>query len=94
MPNNLRLAIWLFSWRIGNIAEKLLWLRFYDRADSYIENFDSMIDQISLESINETIRNCFFPENVIIAAVGPKAQIYRQLKEFGSVNSFHYRDRL
>jgi zinc protease len=79
---------------IGNIAEKLLWLRFYDRADSYIENFDSMIDQISLESINETIRNCFFPENVIIAAVGPKAQIYRQLKEFGSVNSFHYRDRL
>lgn len=78
---------------IGNIAEKLLWLRFYDRADSYIENFDSMINQINLESINETIRNCFFPENVIITVVGPKSQIYKQLKEFGPVTAFHYRDR-
>ncbi len=79
---------------IANIAEKLLWLRFYDRADSYIENFDSMINQIDLESINETIRNCFFPQNVIITAVGPKSQIYKQLKEFGPVTAFNYRDRL
>jgi zinc protease len=78
---------------IGNIAEKLLWLRFYDRADSYIENFDSMINQISLDSINETIRSCFSPENAIIAIVGRKAEIYKQLKEFGPVSSFHYRDR-
>jgi zinc protease len=79
---------------IGNIAEKLLWLRFYDRADSYIENFDSMINRITLEGINETIRTCFFPENVIIAVAGCKAQIYKQLKEFGPVSVFHYRDRL
>ncbi len=78
---------------IGNIAEKLLWLRFYDRSDSYVENFDSIINQISLEDINETIRNCFFPENVIIVVVGRKAQVYKQLKEFGPVSVFHYRDR-
>lgn len=78
---------------IGNIAEKLLWLRFYDRADSYIERFDSMIDQVSLKSINETIRSCFFPENVIIVAVGRKVEIFKQLKEFGSAAIYNYRDK-
>ena len=78
---------------IGNIAEKLLWLRFYDRANSYIEKFDEMINSISLEAVNETIRTCFFPENLIVVVVGRKAQISKQLKELGPLTSYHYRDR-
>ena len=48
---------------ICSIAEKLLWLRFYDRPNSYIEEFDAMINRISVEDVNNSIRECFSPEN-------------------------------
>lgn len=77
---------------IGNIAEKLLWLRFYDRPDSYIENFDLMINRVTVKSINETISTCFSPDNLLIVIVGRKSEIFGQIKDFGPISTYHFRD--
>lgn len=79
---------------IVNIAEKLLWLRFYERSNSYIENFDTMINQITLEGINTTIRSIFSPENLITVVVGRKAEILPQLKDLGTISNYHFRDKI
>lgn len=78
---------------IGNVAEKLLWLRFYDRPNSYIENFEQMINMITLDSINKVIKNHFSPDSMIIVAVGRKKEINDQMMQFGDVKQFHFRDR-
>ena len=79
---------------ITNLVEKILWLRFYRRTPDYIENFGEMIADISLGSINDAIRNCFNPENLIIVGVGKKSEVLRQLARFGTPRRFHYKDRL
>ena len=79
---------------INNIAEKLLWLRFYERSNSYIEKFDEMINRISIKSVNENIKTYFSPENLIIVIVGKKQEIMPQLRSFYPVKSFHFRDKI
>lgn len=77
---------------ITNIAEKLLWLRFYGRSNSYIENFDSMIEQVTVKGINEAIRSFFSPESAQIVVVGRKSEVIEQIKTFGPLSEYHFRD--
>ena len=79
---------------INNIVEKILWLRFYDRPNSYIEQFDQMINSISVDSVNSAIKTCFSPEKLIIIVVGKKSEIASHLKEFGHLRHFHFRDKI
>ena len=79
---------------ITNLVEKLLWLYFYNRTTSYIEQFESMINAITLESVNDAVRTCFDPERLIIIGVGKKTEIASQLSAFGSFRSYHFKDRL
>ncbi len=79
---------------IMNIVEKLLWLRFYRRTPEYLENFGEMISSISLDLVNETIKKCFNPEDLIIVAVGNKNETLHQLDKFGKPRRFHYKDKL
>jgi zinc protease len=78
---------------IGNIVDKLLWLRFYGRANSYIERFEELIMSLDLSSVNSAIRTYLSPERLVITAVGKKAEVLPQLKPFGTVGQFHFRDR-
>ncbi|MBN2188893.1 MAG: insulinase family protein, partial [Chitinispirillaceae bacterium] len=78
---------------IGNIVEKLLWLRFYGKPDSYIENFEGIISSIGLPAVNDAIRRHLSPENLIIAAVGKRAEIEPQIAPFGAVRHYHFRDK-
>jgi zinc protease len=79
---------------ITNLVEKILWLRFYRRTPDYIENFGEMIGAIALGSINDAIRDCFNPGNMIIVGVGKKSESLRQLARFGTPRRFHYKERL
>ncbi|HON11710.1 MAG: insulinase family protein [Fibrobacter sp.] len=79
---------------ICSIAEKLLWLRFYDRPNSYIEEFDAMINRISVEDVNNSIRECFSPEKLITVIVGRKKEILPQLKSSVDVRNFHFREKI
>ncbi|MBD3344985.1 MAG: hypothetical protein GF401_07980 [Chitinivibrionales bacterium] len=76
---------------IGNITEKLLWLRFYGRKQAYIENFADRITQLNTEKINAVISKHLSYKNFICAAVGKKTEIFEQLKEFGLVKPMHFR---
>jgi zinc protease len=79
---------------IGNLVDKLLWLRFYGRPNSYIEKFGDIISAIDVNAVNSAIRKHLSPENLVIVAVGKKDEIREQLETFGTVRQFNYRDRL
>lgn len=79
---------------VGNIVDKLLWLRFYGRPNSYIERFAAMIEAIDVDTVNAAIRRYFAEESCIIAAVGKRTEIEPQLREFGPLRHFHFRDKV
>jgi zinc protease len=79
---------------IGNVVDKILWLHFYGRPNSYIERFGEIISAIDIAEVNGAIRKYLSPENLIIVAVGKKDEIREQLGTFGAVREFNYRDKL
>jgi zinc protease len=79
---------------IGNVAEKLLWLRFYDYPNSFVEQFDQMINKITIDSVNASIKSLFSPEKLIVIAVGKKSEIADQLKKIGNFKQYHFRDKV
>jgi zinc protease len=79
---------------IGNLVDKLLWLRFYGRPNSYIEKFGNIISSIDVSEVNDAIRKHLSPENLVIVAVGKKDEIKTQLETFGAVRLFNFRDKL
>ena len=76
---------------IGNVAEKLLWLRFYGYDNSYIENHAAIISSIGIDAVNEALKNVLASEGFVIAAVGRRADIERQLERFGDVRVVNFR---
>jgi predicted Zn-dependent peptidase len=76
---------------ISNVAEKLLWLRFYGYDNSYIENHAAIIDAVRLEQVNEALKNVLASEHFVIAAVGKRTEIGAQLERFGSVRVVDFR---
>jgi zinc protease len=79
---------------LTNFVEKILWLSFYNRTIDYIESFDTMIDAITLDSVNEAVARCFDPGKMIIVGVGKRSEVLTQLSSFGKVKNYHYKDRL
>jgi zinc protease len=78
---------------LGSIVEKLLWLRFYGRPESYIERFEEIISSITLQAVNDAIHRHLSPEKLIIAAAGRRTEIEHQLSPFGAVRCYHFRDK-
>ena len=79
---------------IGNIVDKILWLRFNGRPNADIERFGEIIEAIDHEAVTTAIRRYFAEESCIIAAVGNRAEIETPLGSFGPVRLFHYRDKI
>lgn len=79
---------------LTNLVEKLLWLSFYQRSRDYIERFDEMIGDITLDSVNDAVTRCFNPEKLIFIGVGKATEVLAQLEKFGKVSRYHYKDRL
>jgi zinc protease len=78
---------------IGNIVEKLLWLRFYGRENSYIEQFEKRLAALDLDTVNAAVSKYFAEESCIIAVVGKLADLAPQLRSFGTPRRFHFRDK-
>ncbi|MCU0609053.1 MAG: insulinase family protein [Chitinispirillaceae bacterium] len=77
---------------IGNIVDKILWLRFYNRPNSYIERFEEIVTSIDLAAVNSAIKKHLSPDNLVIVAVGKKDEIESHLAPFGAIRHFHFRD--
>ena len=76
---------------IGNIAEKLLWLRLYGRNNSYIERFGEMIAAIDKNRVDEAIRKYISSKHFAVVAVGKKNDLQPQLESFGQVKTIPFR---
>ncbi len=76
---------------LENVIEKLLWLRFTRRENSYIEEAAKRLNNLSLNSINKVLKKYFRTENIVISATGRKAEVENILSEFGEVKSFNFR---
>jgi zinc protease len=76
---------------IGNIADKLLWLKLYGRDTSYIEHFDEMVSSIRREDINEAIRSYLSSAHFALVAVGNNKQVRPQLADFGNIVTVNFR---
>lgn len=79
---------------ISNLVEKILWLQYLERPYSYLENFNELISEISLDSVNSAIKKTFFYEKLIIATVGKRVEIEEDLKKFGPVKNYFYRNKI
>jgi zinc protease len=77
---------------IINVSEKLLWLRFFGRSNSYIEKFGEQIEKIGRDEVNEAIRKYMGPDKYIMAVVGRKKELVSQLERFGAVHVRRFRD--
>jgi zinc protease len=76
---------------IVNVADKLLWLRQFSRDISYIEHFNDMISEISLDSVNSAVRTYLASPYFSIVAVGQKDAIRETLAPYGPVNIVNFR---
>jgi predicted Zn-dependent peptidase len=76
---------------IGNVAEKLLWLKLYGRENAYIERFDEVISSIGRAAVNEAIRVHFSSKHFVMAVVARDKDIRSQLARFGRVATVHFR---
>jgi zinc protease len=76
---------------IGNIAEKLLWLKFYGREVGYIEHFDDMISSIGRDAINKAIRSYLSSERFAMVVVAPDRSVRPQVAGYGKVTEMHFR---
>ncbi len=78
---------------IANVVEKLLWLRFYGHDNSYIEQFDRKVEELTVERVNEVIRRYFSARNLVTVMVGRKSEIRNQIGPlFSDIKDFYYRD--
>jgi zinc protease len=76
---------------IVNIADKLLWLKQFGRDISYIENFNAMIDSITLDSVNDAVRTYLALSHFAIVAVGRDDAVKNTLAAFGPVITVNFR---
>lgn len=76
---------------INNIVEKLLWLRFYGRENSYIEAYDSHLEPITCDMLKDSLQKYLKSEYFIIIAVGRQNEILEHLSTYGKVQSFKCR---
>lgn len=76
---------------LNNVVEKLLWLRYFGRDNSYIESFDSLISPVDTTTVKDVLQEHFASENFVVVAVGKKSEILKQLESFGSVQCFKCR---
>jgi zinc protease len=76
---------------INNIVEKLLWLRFYERDNSYIESYESHLQPINRDTLLDSVQKHLMFENFVIVAVGKQNEILEQLSAYGEVQCFKCR---
>ena len=76
---------------INSLVSRLQWLRFYGRDNSFFETFQKRLSEISLDSLNEVIKQNFRAENLVIAAVGKRDEVESLLSKFGKIKNYNFR---
>ncbi len=76
---------------VGNVMDKILWLRFNERNNEYIENFGELVDGVSTDEVNAFLRNDFACDHFTMIVVGKRRDIEAQLSGIAPVEAVHFR---
>lgn len=76
---------------LEDIVDKILWLRFYNRSNSYFEKFEERLAAIKLSYINQVIRKHFSANNCVAVALGNRQETEGFFKRFDIVKKVNYR---
>ncbi len=76
---------------IGNIAEKLLWLRFFGRDNSHVELFDERVSCLDRGDVAEAVARHLSSPAFAIVVVGGKSAVFPGLERFGEVKTVGFR---
>ena len=78
---------------ISSVVDKLLWLRFFDYDDSYIEQFDKRMELLTLDVVNSTIKKYFTAQKPVTVMVGRASELLEQFKDKSyNIKQFNFRD--
>lgn len=73
------------------VVEKIMWLRFYGRDNSYIESFESILDSLTVTTVNEALCTYFASKYFTIVVVGREKEIVPVLEKYGMVEEYNFR---
>jgi zinc protease len=76
---------------VGNIVEKILWLRLFGRQNDYIEKYPAQIAAINTSMVNQALKQHLRSEHFVISAVGRRRDILPILQQYGTVSCFDCR---
>jgi zinc protease len=76
---------------VGNVMDKILWLRSNERDNEYIERFDELVAGVSTSEVNSFLHDDFASDSFAIVAVGKRRDIEAQLTDIAPVETVHFR---
>jgi zinc protease len=76
---------------VGNVIEKILWLRLYGRSNDYLEQYPAQISAIDVTTVNAALREKLRSPFFVISAVGARREIQAVLEGFGEMTHLDFR---
>jgi zinc protease len=76
---------------VGNVVEKILWLRLYSRSNDYLEKYPAQIASVDVACVNTALREKLHSPYFVIGAVGTRREIQGVLERFGEVTVKDFR---
>lgn len=70
----------------GSLANFLLTMHYYDVDESYIDNFEKKVDELSVSKANEIVKKYFPKENLQFVIIGKASEIRDIVKKYGKVS--------
>ena len=72
------------------LAKMLVALKFYDIDESYLKNYLSLLDDVSVSDVNRAIKKYYQPNLLRVLIYGPKDKVIDQLRPIGAVEVKNY----
>ena len=76
----------------GDLADLLTTMHFYGLKDSYINDFEKNVDDMTVEKANEIITKYFPKENLQFVLIGKADEIRDKVKKYGEVTEKNIED--
>lgn len=69
----------------GSLANLLTAMHYYNFDESYINNFEKQVDELSVSKANEIVRKYFPKENLQFVIIGKASEIRDKVKKYGEI---------
>lgn len=76
---------------LGNVVDKLLWLKFHGRSHDYIESYASRLASVDCAHLNTALKEKFYSEHFTVVAVGRREDVEAQISSLGEIKHVGFR---